>query len=419
MPGIADIVLADPAELGFDPARLARIDAFLAEHYIDTGKLPNAQVLVARDGQAVHLSQFGELRADGTAMRPDALFRIASMTKPVTSIAFMQLVEQARVALADPVGTVLPELAGLGVYAGGGGAVPFAPTTPARPIRFVDLLTHQSGLTYGLQNRTSVDAAYREAEFDFGREHHSSDEYLARLGKLPLEFEPGSGWNYSVATDVLGVAVERISGQRLGDYFQEHVFGPLGMVDTGFDIAAGQHDRLADAWAFRPGALPQPIDRAASTKLLGPARFHSGGGGLIGTIADYHRFASMLLGGGELAGARIVAPKTLALMTSNFLPGGADLASISRSLFSESTSAGMGFGLGFAMVIDPVKTLMPASRGEFYWGGAYSTAFFVDPVEGVTMVFMTQLYPSSAYPVRRQLKTLIYSALMDSRSADC
>ena len=408
--------IADPAAHGFDPGRLAAIDRFLAEYYVDNGKLPFAQVLVARDGQPVHFGQMGTMRADGTPIRADVLVRIASMTKPVTSVAFMQLVEQARVALDDPVARVLPELADLGVYAGGGGAVPFAPATPTRPLRFVDLLTHQSGLTYGLQNRTSVDAAYREVEFDFGREHHTSDEYLAHLGKLPLEFEPGTGWNYSVATDVLGVAVERLSGMRLGEYFEEHIFAPLGMTDTGFDIAAGQGDRLADSWAYQPGKPPKLAEEAVRSKLLGPARFHSGGGGLIGTIADYHRFAAMLLGGGELDGARIIAPKTLELMTSNFLPGGADLASISRSLFSESTSAGMGFGLGFAMVIDPAKTLMPASKGEFYWGGAYSTFFFVDPVERVTMVFTTQLYPSSAYPVRRQLKTLIYAALVESRA---
>ncbi|MBX9897986.1 MAG: beta-lactamase family protein, partial [Qipengyuania sp.] len=375
-------------------------------------------VLVARDGRPVHFGQMGAMRADGTPIRADALVRIASMTKPVTSVAFMQLVEQARVALDDPVARVLPELANLGVYAGGGGAVPFAPATPTRPIRFVDLLTHMSGLTYGLQNRTNVDAAYREIDFDFGRELHTSDEYLAHLGKLPLEFEPGTGWNYSVATDVLGIAVERLSGMRLGEYFEEHIFAPLGMTDTGFDIASGQGDRLADAWAYQPGKPPKLTDRGASSKLLGPARFHSGGGGLIGTVADYHRFAAMLLKRGELDGARILAPKTLELMTTNFLPGGADLASISRSLFSESTSAGSGFGLGFAMVMDPARTLMPASRGEFYWGGAYSTAFFVDPVEGITMVLMTQLYPSSAYPVRRQLKTLIYSALMESREPE-
>lgn len=408
--------LADSLALGFDPARLARIDCFLAETYIDTGKLPCAQILVARDGQPVHFGQLGTLRADGTPIRADALFRIASMTKPVTSVAFMRLVEQGLVALDDPIGRVLPELANLGVYAGGGGSVPFAPVTPTRPLRFVDLLTHMSGLTYGLQNRTSVDAAYREIEFDFGREHHTSDEYLAHLGKLPLEFAPGSGWNYSVATDVLGIAVERLSGLRLGEYFERHIFAPLGMTDTGFGVASGQDARLADAWGYQPGKSPRLVDRGAGSKLLGPAKFHSGGGGLIGTIADYHRFAAMLLGKGELDGARILAPKTLDLMTSNFLPGGADLASISRSLFSESTSAGSGFGLGFAMVLDPAKTLMPASRGEFYWGGAYSTAFFVDPVEGITMVFMTQLYPSNTYPVRRQLKTLIYSALMDSRA---
>lgn len=408
--------LADPAAHGFEPQRLARIDRFLTQNYVEPGHLPFAQVLVARDGSPVHFAQMGAMRADGTPICEDALLRIASMTKPVTSVAFMQLVEQARVALDDPIGRVLPELENLGVYAGGGGAVPFAPATPTRAIRFVDLLTHMSGLTYGLQNRTSIDAAYREVEFDFGREHHTSDEYLAQLSKLPLEFEPGTGWNYSVSTDVLGIAIERLSGMRLGDYFREHIFAPLGMVNTDFDIAEGQGDRLADAWAYQPGRAPKLADRAADSKLLGLARFHSGGGGLIGTIGDYHRFTAMLLAGGELDGERILAPKTLRLMTRNFLPGGADLASISRSLFSESTSAGSGFGLGFAMITDPVKTLLPASRNEFYWGGAYSTAFFVDPVEGVTMVFMTQLYPSSAYPVRRQLKALIYAALMDNRA---
>lgn len=414
---MAGFQIADPAAHGFDPARLARIDAFLAENYVANGKLPFVQLLIARDGQPVHFGQAGTLRGDGTPIREDALLRIASMTKPVTSIAFMQLVEQAKVALDEPVARVLPELAGAGVYAGGGGAVPFVAPTATQPIRFVDLLTHMAGLTYGFQNRTSVDAAYRAIEFDFAREEHSSDEYMAHLGKLPLEFAPGTGWNYSVATDVLGVAVERISGMRLGDYFAKHIFAPLGMTDTGFAVASGQDARLADAYAYQPGKPPKLVDRGGSSKLLGPARFHSGGGGLIGTTADYHRFCAMLLGRGELDGARIIAPKTLELMTRNFLPGGQDLASVSRSLFSESTSAGSGFGLGFAMVTDPTRTLMPSSQGEFYWGGAYSTAFFVDPVEGVTMVFMTQLYPSSTYPVRRQLKTMIYAALMDSRAA--
>ena len=410
------IDLADPAALGFDADRLARIAPFLTEAYVGPGKLPMVQLLVARDGQPVHHFNLGTMGEGRGPLREDALFRIASMTKPVTSIAFMQLVEQCKVALEDPVTRVFPEFAELTVYAGGGGSIPFLPGRKAAPMRFVDLLTHMSGLTYGLQNRTNIDALYREHNFDFARRHLDSDEFVARLAQLPLEFDPGTRWNYSVATDVLGIAVERISGQRLGDYFAEHVFGPLGMVDTAFGTTEENHARLVDAYQYQPGKAAKLLDAGSASSLIKPARFDSGGGGLIGTLADYHRFATMLVNGGELDGARIVSPKTLALMTANHLPGGADLTQLSQSMFSESQNAGVGFGLGFATVIDPAKTLMPASKGEFYWGGAYSTAFFVDPLEGVTMVFMTQVYPSSAYPVRRQLKTLIYSALTDSRA---
>lgn len=408
--------LADAAAHGFDPDRLGRIDDFIERAYIASGRLPNAQVLVAREGEPVHYAHFGTMRDDKTDMREDALFRIASMTKPVTSVAFMQLVEKCDVAVDDPVSRVLPEFEKLGAYNGGGGALPFAPTKRGQPMRFVDLLSHMSGLTYGFQNRSSVDAAYRAAQLDLSRGTITSDEYIATLAKIPLEFEPGSSWNYSVSTDVLGVAVERISGMSLGEYFKKNIFDPLGMTDTGFDVAESEADRLTDAYGYRPGGSPRLIDKGAESRLLQPATFHSGGGGLIGTISDYHRFATMLLNKGEYQGARIIAPKTLDLMTANHLPGGADLTQISQSLFSEANNAGTGFGLGFAMVIDPARTLMPASKGEFYWGGAYSTAFFVDPVERITMVFMTQLYPSSTYPIRRQLKTLIYSALNQSNA---
>ena len=406
--------LKNPAELGFDADRLAIIPRFLRESYIDTNRLPNTQVLVARDGQPVHFSSQGKMGEDGRELRDDALFRIASMTKPVTSVAFMQLVEQCRVALEEPVAKILPELAGRTVYGGGGGSIPFAPGRTTHPIRFVDLLTHMSGLTYGLQNRNNIDAAYRQANLDVARDHLSSDEYMEKLGQLPLEFAPGEGWNYSVSTDVLGVAVERLSGMRLGDYFQQHIFGPLGMVDTAFGVKDGQKDRLVDAYGYRPGQPPRMIDAGPDSRLHTPGKFDSGGGGLVGSIADYHRFTSMLVNGGELDGARILSPKTIRLMRTNHLPNNADLTEMSSSLFSEANNAGTGFGLGFAMVIDPAKTLMPSSMGEFYWGGAYSTAFFVDPVERITMVFMTQVYPSSVYPIRRQLKTLIYSALTDS-----
>ena len=406
--------LADAGTLGFDDERLARIAPFLAKTYIDSGRLPNAQLVIARDGQPVHYTKLGSMGDDKRELRNDALFRIASMTKPVTSIAFMQLVEQCEVALEEPVARIFPEFADLKVYAGGGGAIPFAPGKPASAMRFVDLLTHMSGLTYGLQNRNNIDAAYRENNFDFARDHLDSDAFIEKLSKLPLEFAPGTGWNYSVSTDVLGVAVERISGMRLGDYFEKHIFAPLGMTDTHFGVAEGQSERLVDAYAYQPGHAPKMINAGATSKLNEPGAFDSGGGGLIGTIADYHRFSTMLLNGGELDGARIVSPKTIRLMRTNHLPNNADLTEMSSSLFSEANNAGTGFGLGFAMVIDPARTLMPSSLGEFYWGGAYSTAFFVDPVERITMVFMTQVYPSSTYPIRRQLKTLIYSALTET-----
>ena len=408
------VELADAGTQGFDAGRLERIAPFLSQTYVDSGKLPNAQLLVARNGEPVHYTRLGTMGDDGRELRDDALFRIASMTKPVTSVAFMQLVEQCKVALEEPVTRVFPEFADLTVYAGGGGSIPFAPGTPAPPMRFVDLLTHMSGLTYGLQNRTNIDAVYREHNFDFARDHLDSDGFIERLSKLPLEFAPGQGWNYSVATDVLGIAVERISGMRLGDYFAKHIFAPLGMADTGFGVAEGQNERLVDAYAYRPGQAPRMINAGATSKLNQGGTFDSGGGGLIGTMEDYHRFATMLLNGGELDGARIISPKTLRLMRTNHLPGNADLTEMSSSLFSEANNAGTGFGLGFAMVIDPARTLMPSSLGEFYWGGAYSTAFFVDPVERITMVFMTQVYPSSTYPIRRQLKTLIYSALTET-----
>ena len=399
---------------GMSKDRLARIAPFLQERYIGSGKLPMADVLVARDGEPVYRATLGNARADGTPLQPDAIFRIASMTKPVTSIAFMQLVEEGKVALDDPVARVIPEFANLGVYNGGGGAAPFLPTKPCAPMRMVDLLSHMSGLTYGFQNRTSIDAAYRQTLPDGGRNIPGNDFFVAELAKLPLEFAPGSSWNYSVSTDVLGVVVARLAGKSLGEVFAERIFGPLGMHDTGFAIPEAERLRLADCWTFVPGKPPKLIDSAETSKLTRPAAFENGGGGLISTTADYDRFCRMLIGRGALDGARIVSPKTLDLMTRNQLPGGADLAAVSKSLFSESSNAGAGFGLGFAMTLDPARALIPGSAGEFYWGGMFSTFFFIDPVERLHMVFMTQLSPSSTYPVRRQLKTLIYGAVEES-----
>ena len=399
---------------GMNAERLTRIAPFLQERYVGLGKLPMADILVARDGEPVYRATLGNARADGTALGQDAIFRIASMTKPVTSIAFMQLVEEGKVALDDPVARVIPEFANLGVYNGGGGSAPFAPMKPCAPMRMIDLMSHMAGFTYGFQNRTSIDAAYRESMNDGGRGIGGFDWFVAELAKIPLEFAPGAAWNYSVATDVLGVVVARLAGKPLGEVFAERIFGPLGMNDTGFTLPEAARARLTDAWAYNPGKPPRLVEQATESKLTRPARFESGGGGLLSTTADYDRFCRMLIGKGALEGVRIVSPKTLDLMTRNHLPGGVDLTQLSQALFSEASNAGTGFGLGFAMTLDPARTLIPGSAGEYFWGGIYSTAFFIDPVERLHMVFMTQLMPSSSYPIRRQLKTLIYSAIEGS-----
>jgi CubicO group peptidase (beta-lactamase class C family) len=403
---------ANPADHGFDADRLHAIDAFVKARYLDTGLLPHAQLLVARDGEVVHLSSQGAAREGGDAAIDDtSLFRIASMTKPVTSVAFMMLVEEGRVALDTPVHHVLPEFKKVGVYAGGGAGVPFATRATHEPMRMVDLLRHTAGLTYGFQNRSNIDAAHRELKLENWHGGHDLDGFVAELGKLPLEFSPGTQWNYSVATDVLGAVVQRVSGMPLDRFFAERIFAPLGMHDTFFQVPENKIDRLTDCYTFVPGKGRIMYDRGEASAWSRMPRLLSGGGGLVSTARDYHRFCAMCLNGGTLDGARILGRKTIELMTINHLPGKADLSVMSKSLFSETQNAGTGFGLGFAVTIDVARSMMPGSVGEFYWGGMFSTAFFIDPVERIHMVFMTQLSPSSVYPIRRELKTMIYSAL--------
>jgi CubicO group peptidase (beta-lactamase class C family) len=390
-------------ELGFLPDRLDRIGTHIQSNYLDTGKLPFAALLIGRGDEVVHLWNSG--------VEADAIFRIASMTKPITSVAFMQLVEQGKVALSDPVAKYLPEFAKLGVFVSGGGNQPFVARPPTAPMRIIDLLRHTSGLTYSFQERTPVDAAYRKTDLE-SWSRNSSQSFIEGLAKVPLDFDPGTSWNYSVSTDVLGVLVERISGQALGDYFQQHIFEPLGMVDTGFKVSSSESGRLPEAYGFHPAEKMKLADPAgAESGWAKGFSFQSGGGGLVSTIADYHRFCRMLLNGGALDGLQIISPKTLELMTANHLPGGGDLTHHSKSLFSEAENAGIGFGLGFACNIDPAATMLAGSKGEFYWGGMYSTAFTIDPVEDLIMIFMTQLMPSSTYPIRREIRTMMYAAL--------
>jgi CubicO group peptidase (beta-lactamase class C family) len=402
--------LTDPHELGFDAERLARIDAHLKAKYIDGGRFPHAALLIGRGDEVAHLSVMGDARP-GELLKTDAIFRIASMTKPVTSIAFMQLVEQGRIALSDPVAKVLPDFAKTGVFVSGGGNTPFVTRPPASPIRMIDLLRHTSGLTYSFQERSNIDAAYRKLGFE-RMDSGPIDSFVWEVANLPLEFDPGTAWNYSVSTDILGAVVEKLSGQNLSDYFADHIFGPLGMVDTQFQVPADKLDRMPDCYVWDPVKRMKMFDAGATSAWAKAPGYFSGGGGLTSTLADYHRFARMLLNGGELDSVRIVSPHTMKLMTANHLPGGGDLTQMSKSLFSEAENAGMGFGLGFGTVIDAAATMTHCNTGEFYWGGMFSTAFFVDPVDDVIMIFMTQLMPSSAYPVRREIKTMLYSALI-------
>lgn len=397
------LTVSNPAELGFNPERLARISAHIQRDYIDTGRFPHAALLVGRGDEIAHLWT--------SNVSEDAIFRIASMTKPVTSVALMQLVEQGRITLSDPIAKYIPEFADLGVFVSGGGATPFITRPPVQVPRIVDLLRHTAGFTYSFQERGNVDAAHRKTDVENWNKF-DDDEFIATLAKFPLEFDPGTSWNYSIATDILGVIVARVSGQSLGAYFAEHIFGPLGMTDTHFLVPADQAHRIPECTAYDPELVMKPYDPAgAQSGWARQRKFESGGGGLASTLADYHRFARMLLNGGALDGVQILSPKTLELMTANHLPGNADLTEMSQSLFSESENGGTGFGLGFGVMIDPVKAMMAGSKGEFFWGGMFSTAFFVDPVEDIVMIFMTQLMPSSTYPVRREIKTMIYAAL--------
>ena len=409
--------MAKAEHAGMSRERLERIDRFITAKYLDTGKLPCAQTLVWRRGELVHASTLGEAdMAAGTPLREDAIFRIYSMTKPITSVAFMMLVEEGLVALDDPVHRYIPEWRNLGVFeAGFAGAWQTGKT--AQPMRCIDLLRHTSGLTYGFQNRTNVDAAYRKLKINAFETEGGLETMMQQLAQVPLEFSPGEAWNYSVSTDVLGYLVQKISGVPFELFLKDRIFGPLKMEDTAFHVAEDKRDRFTACYALTPSGKTVLQDPAGASSYFTEPHLKSGGGGLTSTAADYLRFTRMLLNGGELDGARILSPKTIRLMTLNHIPGGRELVQASRSLFSEAVFEGLGFGLGFAMTIDLARTKTPGSLGEYFWGGMASTAFWVDPVEDLTCVFMTQLMPSNSYPIRRELRTLVYAAMTDSNAA--
>ena len=411
MAGLKIEVEAD--EVGFDAGRLARLDNHFRA-YVDDGRLPGWLLLVSRGGKVAHLAMYGQRDKEaGLPVELDTLWRIYSMTKPITSVAAMMLYEEGAFELKDPVSRFIPAFADVRVFRGGSALAPV--TAPAtEPVRVWHLLTHTAGLTYGFHHAHPVDGLYRAAGFEWGApEGFDLAACCDAWAGLPLLFEPGAEWNYSVATDVLGRVVEVASGTSLDRFLSERIFQPLGMVDTAFSAPPGETGRVATLYGARPtDRRPFRLDSMGAAALTPPV-FLSGGGGLVSSAADYHRFTQMLRGGGELDGVRLLGTRTLRYMTRNHLPGGADLEAFGRPLFAETTFQGVGFGLGFSVVDDPAANKVLSSAGEFAWGGAASTAFWVDPVEDITAAFFTQLLPSSTHPIRSQLKQLVYQALVD------
>ena len=405
---------ASPESAGMSKAAFDRLEEHLKRRYIDAGRFPGTQLLVFRRGKIVHSAVQGFADIERKApVKDDTIFRIYSMTKPITSVAFMMLFEEGRVALDEPVHKYIPEWKNLGVFQAGT-APAFLTKPPSRPMLIVDLLRHTSGLTYGFQQRSNVDAAYREVKIGEVEKAGTLQSMIEDLAKIPLEFSPGDAWNYSVSTDVIGYLVGKISGQPFEQFLKERIFDPLDMNDTDFFVPADKAHRFAACYsADGKGGMTLQDDPTGSS-FLSPPSFISGGGGLCSTAADYLTFCRALINGGELGGVRLIGPKTLALMTSNHLPGGRDLPEMSRSLFSEATYNGIGFGLGFSVTMNPTQTLIPGSAGEYAWGGAASTAFWIDPAEELIAIFMTQVLPSSAYPIRRELRTMVYAGITDS-----
>ncbi|MER6529409.1 serine hydrolase domain-containing protein [Streptomyces sp. NPDC001508] len=398
-----------PDEAGLDPKALDRLDQYFAR-YVDEGRLPGYLVSVARGGRVAHLTAHGARdRAAGLPVRPDTLWRIYSMTKPVTAVAVLLLVEEGRLSLDDPLDRYLPAFANPRVYEGGSGTD--VTTRPAEgPILIRHLLTHTAGLTFAFYHSHPVDALYRAAGLESSVPPGANlAETIDVYAGLPLQFEPGTQWNYSVASNVLGRVVEVVSGQPLDMFFAERIFRPLGMPDAGLHIVPEQADRLSELYGETEGGGIEPIP---GLPLRGRPRFLSGSGGMVATAYDYHRFAEMLRRGGELDGVRLLRPETVALMTRNHLPGDADLRAFGASPHREPGNDGVGFGLGVSVVIDPDRTAAPAGLGTYGWSGVATTTFWVDPGRDLTVQFMTQVRPRTL-KVFPELKRLVHEAVVD------
>jgi|TARA_A100001011_G_scaffold114660_1_gene121313 CubicO group peptidase (beta-lactamase class C family) len=408
--------------VGLDSNKLKSMDLFFKDKYLNTGKLAGIQTLISRKGKIVHFNSIGKSDVEKSKnIKSDTIFRIYSMTKPITSVALMQLHEQGLFQLADPVGKFLPEFKNSKVFLQG--SFPNFLTTPAkRDMTVRDLLSHTSGLTYGFHYQTNIDHAYRkvwagskEEESDFNMPPMDLKTFSETIAKIPLEFSPGDRWNYSVSTDICGRLIEVLSGLSLQEYFKKYIFKPLEMIDTDFYVPANKLSRFAACYERTPKTylkLNDSSDKSSSYSKM--PLFQSGGGGLVSTSSDYHNFCFMLLNGGKFKNNRILSRKTIELMTLNHLPENKDMISFgSEGSFSEVRYKGVGFGLGFGVNIDVPETQNSGSIGSFNWGGAASTFFWIDPKEDLICIMMTQLMPSGYYPIRVQMQSMVYGSFID------
>jgi len=401
---------AKPEDVGLSSERLARVNAW-AQRLVDDGKLAGITTMVLRHDKLVHFNVCGlaDIKRE-RRMAPDTIFRFYSMTKPLTSTAIMMLYEEGHFQLDDPITRFLPCFKDMRVCTGGMRGK--METVPAeRDITYRDLLSHTSGLTYGFMEATPVDAQYRERGIDFQSPDKTLGEMVETVAGIPLLAQPGTAWNYSVATDVLGHLVAVISGKPFDVFLRERITGPLGMTDTAFHVPPDKVSRFAANYARGADGKLMLLDDPASSAFTQTGRICSGGGGSVSTAGDYMRFCRMMLRKGELDGVRLLGRKTVELMSSNHLGG--DMAAMGQARFSESSYVGIGFGLGFSVMLDPAKAQILGTPGEYAWGGAASTAFWIDPGEDMAVIMLTQLMPSSTYPIRRELRVLTYQAITD------
>jgi CubicO group peptidase (beta-lactamase class C family) len=393
----------NPAGAGLAERQLDRITAHLQHQYIDAGRIAGCQVAVARHGQVGYFGSFGSRdRERGLPVEEDTIWRIYSMTKPITGVALLSLYERGLFQLSDPVTRFIPAWRDLKVRERAGDGSERI-VDPARPMTVRDLMMHMSGLGFG--GGRTLQQRGRSATLASMVEHYAG---------YPLEFHPGTRWLYSVSTDVCGRLVEIMSGQRFDDYLRDAIFDPLGMSDTAFSVPDGKVDRFAACYRRDASKNLVLTDDPQRSGYREQPSFLSGGGGLVSTITDYLRFCQMLVAGGELDGVRILGRKTVELMAANHLPGDQDLRAVALpGGYGEVGFAGMGFGLTVAVAKAPTATQVIGSAGEYMWGGAASTIFWVDPAEDLVVVFMTQLLPSGTFNFRGQLKTLVYPAIAD------